>query len=152
MTLVLEYSNSNNQKAFEKTLQYRLETDFLNKIRQMGDNSNSMTFVINSKKDMVTEHMNFCGFGHMEDQEYWYFAETFNDVILSSNVTQNVTPWCEDYDDSCYCELREQIGVDRRSYEDFFREHVSQTCPVIPMPENATSFDPTKCKWIENEN
>jgi len=29
---------------------------------------------------------------------------------------------------------------------------VSQTCPVIPMPENANSFDPTKCEWTENEN
>ena len=152
LPFLLESSRSLYQESNENTFRYEIETDFLNKIRDSGDDSNSMTFVVISKQDLFNRHENYCGHAHMEVEEYWYFADTLNDVLLSSNVTQDVSPWCEDDDDSCYCELREFIGVDTRSYEDFFRDHVSQTCPVIPMPENATSFDPTKCEWIENEN
>ncbi len=152
LPFLLESSRSLNQESFGDTFRYEIETDFLNKIREAGDDSNSMTFVVISKQNLFTAHENFCGFAHMEVEEYWYFADTYKDILLSSNVTQDVSPWCEDGDDSCYCELREFIGKDRRSYENFFREHVSQTCPLIPMPENANSFDPIKCEWIENEN
>ncbi len=149
---LLEQSRSLYPKSDENTFRYEVETDFMNKIKETGDNSTSMTFVVISKQNLFTAHENFCGFAHMEVEEYWYFADTYKDILLNSNVTQDVSPWCEDDDDSCYCELREFIGKDRRSYENFFREHVSQTCPVIPMPENANSFDPIKCEWIENEN
>jgi hypothetical protein len=149
---LLEQSRSLYPKSNENTLKHEVEADFMNKIKETGDDSTSMTFVVISKQDLFTRHENFCGFAHREVEEYWYFADTLNDVLLSSNVTQDVSPWCEDDDNSCYCELREFIGVDRRSYEDFFREHVSQTCPVITMPENATSYDPINCEWIENEN
>jgi hypothetical protein len=149
---LLEHSRSLYQKSFEDTFRDEIETDFMNKIRESGDNSTSMTFVVNSKQDLFTGHENFCGFAHMEVEEYWYFADTYKDVLLSSNVTQDVSPFCEKDDDSCYCELREYLFGERVTYEEFFRNHVSGTCPIIPMPENATSFDPTKCEWIENEN
>jgi len=148
---LLEQSRSLYPQSFEDTLRNEIESDFMNKIRETGDDTDSMTFVVISKQDLFNRHENYCGHAHMAVEEYWYFADTLNDVLLSSNVTQDVSPWCEDDDDSCYCELREFIGVDRRSYEDFFREHVSQTCPVITMPEN-TTYDPINCEWIENEN
>ena len=37
---------------------------------------------------------------------------------------------------------------DEENYEEFFREHVSTTCPITPMPESATSYDPENCQWI----
>ena len=110
-----------------------------------------MIFTVISKLDSVTGNQNYCGHAHMAVEEYWYFADVYNGKLQESYVTQDISPWCEDYDDSCYCELREVIGADRRSYEDFFREHVSETCPIVPMPESATSFDPTQCKWIETK-
>jgi len=131
-------------------LRYEVESDFLNKIREAGDNSEPMMFTVISKHDS-SDHQNYCGYAHMAVEVYWYFADVYNGDLLSSNMTQGISSWCEDGDDSCYCELREVIGVDRRSCEDFFREHVSTTCPVVPMSENATSFDPTKCEWIEND-
>ena len=127
------------------------ESDFLNKIRETGDNSEPMTFTVISKQESSTGHEDYCGYAHMEVEEYWYFAEVYNGELQDSNVTQDVYPWCEDDDNTCYCELREAIGVDRRSYEDFFREHVSDTCPIVTMPESATSFDPIQCKWIETK-
>jgi len=154
LPFLLENSRSLYPKSSEDTFKYEVETDFMNKIKKTGDNSTPMTFVVIMKQDLFTRHENFCGFAHMEVEEYWYFADTYNDTLLSSNVTQDVSPFCEDDDDSCYCELREFLKKDRRSYEEFFRMHVSDTCPVIPMPENVKglSFDPTKCEWIENEN
>ena len=154
LAFMIDSSRSLYPQSYENTFKNEVETDFLNKIREMGDETNSMTFVVISKQDLFNRHENFCGFAHMKVEEYWYFADTLNNTILSSNVTQDVTPWCENNDDSCYCELREFIGKDRRSYEEFFREHVSTTCPVVPMPENldGLSFDPKKCEWIETEN
>ena len=130
----------------------KIESDFLNKIREAGDNSEPMSLTVISKYDSATNHQNYCGHAHMAIEEYWYFADIYNGDLLSSNVTQSISPWCGDDDDSCYCELREVIGADRRSYEDFFGEHVSETCPIVPMPENATSFDPTQCKWVETKS
>lgn len=140
------------EKSFENIFKNQVETDFMNKIREAGDDSKPMTFAVISKQDLFNRHENYCGHAHMVQKEYWYFADTFDDALLSSSVVQGISSWCEDDNDSCYCELREFIGVDRRSYENFFREHVSETCPVIPMPKTATSFDPTKCQWIEDED
>ena len=136
---------------YEDSLRYEIETDFMNKIREAGDDSEPMSLTVISKQDPFTLHENYCGHAHMDVEEYWYFADTYNDVLLSSIVIQNISSWCEDDNDNCYCKLRESIGVDRRSYEDFFRMHVSETCPVTPIPKTATSFDPTTCKWIEKE-
>ena len=36
------------------------------------------------------------------------------------------------------------------TYEEFFRLHVSETCPITEKPENATSYDPVYCTWITN--
>ena len=105
-----------------------------------------------SKHDSSSLHESYCGHAHMGQEEYWYFADTFDDTLLSSSMIRDVSPWCEDNNDSCYCELRELIGMDRKSYESFFRTHVSETCPVILMPKTVTSFDPTKCEWIEDKN
>ena len=30
---------------------------------------------------------------------------------------------------------------------DFFRQHVSSTCPYTPKPESANSYDPVNCIW-----
>ncbi|MCA9828795.1 MAG: hypothetical protein KC444_10510, partial [Nitrosopumilus sp.] len=139
------------EKPFENTFKSKVETDFMNKIRETGDDSEPMTFTVISKQDLLSLHENYCGHAHMAQDEYWYFADTYNDVLLSSSVIQNISSWCEDDNDGCYCELREFIGVDRRSYEDCFRTYVSETCAVTHMPRTSTSFDPTKCKWIEKE-
>jgi len=148
----IDQINSKEPEFAHNNIPSKVEADFLNKIREAGDNSEPMTFTIISKHDDSTGNENFCGHAHMEVEEYWYFADTFDDTLSSSSVIQDVSPWCEDDDDNCYCELREFIGVDRRSFENFFRTHVSETCPVIPMPKTATSFDPTKCQWIEAED
>lgn len=150
--LLLEQSRSLYQKSYEDTLRYKVETDFMNKIKETGDDSEPMTLTVISKQDLFNRHENYCGHAHMEQEEYWYFADTFDDALQTSSVIQGISPWCEDSNDSCYCELREFIGVDRRSFEDFFRTHVSQTCPIAPMPKTATSFDPIKCQWIEDED
>ena len=151
LPFLLESSRSLYQEPYEDALRYEIETDFLDKIRETGDDSEPMTFTVISKQDLFNRHENYCGYAHMELEEYWYFADTFDDALLSSSVVQDISSWCEDGNEGCYCELREFIGVDRRSYDDFFRTHVSETCPVIPMPRTATSFDPTKCEWIEKE-
>lgn len=33
------------------------------------------------------------------------------------------------------------------TYEEYFRHHVSTTCPVIEKPDNARSFNPDTCQW-----
>lgn len=148
--------NNEQQKFIQNintTSKDKIESDFMNKIMEAGDISEPMTFTIISKHaDDPIGHEDYYGHAHMEVEEYWYFADVYHGELQESNVTQDVHPWCEDDDDSCYCELREVIGVDRQSYEDFFRMHVSETCPIIPMPETTTSFDPTRCEWIETES
>ena len=133
-------------------LKNNVESDFINKIREMEDDSEPMIFTLISKDNPSTGHQNYCGHTHMAIEEYWYFADVHSGGVLSSNVTQDVSAWCEDDDDSCYCELCKVIGADRISYEDFFREHVSATCPVAPKSENTTSFDPTQCNGLKKPN
>ncbi len=153
----LDQINNEKQKFFQNNnimSKSGIESDFLNKIREDGDDTEPMTFTIISKQGDHAKFENYCGHAHMAVEEYWYFADVYDGGMLNSNVTQHISPWCEDDDEGCYCELREVIGVDRRSYEDFFREHASATCPIVPMPESVSrlSFDPAKCEWIENEN
>ena len=40
---------------------------------------------------------------------------------------------------------------DQENYEEFFRMHVSSTCPISPQPENAYSYDPDNCQWLIDE-
>lgn len=152
LPFLLEHSRSLYPEPSIGSFQNEIETDFLNKIRETGDDSEPMTFTVISKQDLFNRHENYCGHAHMGQEEYWYFADTLSDALLTSSVIQDVTPWCADDNDSCYCELREFIGVDRQSYEDFFKMHVSETCPVVPMPKTATSFDPTKCQWTGDKD
>ena len=135
--------------TYENNPREKVELDFMNKIREAGDDSEPMSFTVISKQDTFTKNEDYCGHAHMAVEEYWYFADVYNGKLQESNVTQDVYPWCEDNDNTCYCELREIIGLDSQSYEEFFRMHVSETCPITPMPENTAGFDPTKCRWIE---
>ena len=151
LPFIIEQSRTLYPNSLEDQIRAEIEDDFMSKIRESGDKTDPMTFVVISKQDLFNRHEYYCGHAHMEIEEYWYFADTLNESLLSSSVIQGIHGWCEDDNNGCYCELREFIGVDRRSYEDFFRMHVSETCPVIPMPKTATSFDPTKCEWVENE-
>lgn len=51
-----------------------------------------------------------------------------------------------------YVIVREgDYSVEGKQELDFFREHVSSTCPYIPKPESATSYDPVDCMWLNTQ-
>jgi len=56
------------------------------------------------------------------------------------------SPYCEDDDHSCFCDLQEKLIGERKNYEEFFREHVSTTCPITPKLKNSISYDPINCE------
>lgn len=68
-------------------LRYEVESDFLNKIREAGDNSEPVRFTVISKHGS-SGHQNYCGYAHMAVEAYWYFADIYNRNLLSSNMTK----------------------------------------------------------------
>ncbi|MCV0367637.1 MAG: hypothetical protein K5798_10310 [Nitrosopumilus sp.] len=50
-----------------------------------------------------------------------------------------------------YHDPNDKLPDQELTYEQFFREYVSTSCPIIEKPEDATSFDSENCKWIERD-
>ena len=141
--------------VYDENAQYLVEQLFMDALKETNDdNLQVMTLVVIKSKNNEPQYDNYCGFAHLENQEVWFDADFAENRIIRAAFVDPPSPYCADSDHSCFCDLQEKLTGERKSYEEFFREHVSETCPIIPIPEddNGLSFDPTKCEWIENEN
>jgi hypothetical protein len=141
--------------VYDENAQYLVEQLFMDALKETNDdNLQVMTLVVIKSKNNEPQYDNYCGFAHLENQEVWFDADFAENRIIRAAFVDPPSPYCADGDHSCFCDLQEKLTGERKSYEEFFREHVSETCPIIPIPEddNGLSFDPTKCEWIENEN
>lgn len=139
--------------TYDERAQYLVEELFMDALEETsGDDLQVTTLVVIKSKDNELQYDNYCGFAHLENKEVWFDADFADNRIVGAAIVDPPSPYCADDDHSCFCDLQEKLTGERKSYEEFFREHVSETCPIIPKPESTTSFDPTKCEWIENEN
>ena len=76
------------QKSFEGTIQYTIEKDSEQKIKQVDidDDFQISSFTIIMQKDAETGNENFCDHAHLAVDEYWYYAKTYNNNLLNSNL------------------------------------------------------------------
>jgi len=147
------YINEDYELSYDENTQYLVEQLFMDALKETNDdNLQVMTFVVIKSKNNEPQYDNYCGFAQLENQEVWFDAYFAENRMVRAAFVEPPSSYCADDDHSCFCDLQEKLTGERKSYEEFFREHVSETCPVILMPENATSYDPINCEWIENEN
>ena len=149
------YIREDYSLSYDEHAQYMVEQLFMDALKETNDDDlQIMTLVVIKSKNNEPQYDNYCGFAHLENNEVWFDADFAENRIVGAAIVDPPSPYCADDDHSCFCDLQEKLIGERKSYEEFFREHVSETCPIIAMPESADglSFDPTKCDWIENES
>jgi len=148
------YINEDYDLSYDENAQYFVEQLFMGVLEEIYDDTLQVkTLVVIKSKNNESLYDNYCGFAQLENQEVWFDADFAENQLIQGSIVNPPSPYCEDDDHSCFCDLQEKVTGERKSYEEFFREHVSEICPVIPMSEDdhGLSFDPTKCEWIENE-
>ncbi|MDH3203215.1 MAG: hypothetical protein OEL81_00880 [Nitrosopumilus sp.] len=146
------YINEDYSSSYYEHAQYMVEQYFMDALNETHDDNLQVNiFVVIKSQNNTSQYDNHCGFAHLEREEVWFDADFAENRIVKAHFVDPPSPYCEDDDHSCFCDLQEELTGERVSYEEFFREHVSQTCPIIPMPDEATSFDPTKCEWQERK-
>jgi hypothetical protein len=141
--------------SYDENAQYLVEQLFMDALEETHEGNLQLnTFIVIKSQNNEPQHDNYCGFAHLESEEVWFDADFAENRIVKASFVDPPSPYCEDDDHSCFCDLQEELTGERESYEEFFREHVSETCPIILMPKDGDglSFDPTKCEWIEIEN
>jgi len=137
---------------YDENTKYLVEQLFMEALEEtIGDNLHVREFLVIKSQNNEPKYDNYCGFAHLENNEVWFDADFAENRIIRASIVDPPPAHCEDDDHSCFCDLQEKLNGERKNYEEFFRDHVSGSCPIIPIPENATSFDPSKCDWIENE-
>ncbi len=139
--------------TYDERAKYLVEELFMEALEETSrDDLQVMTLVVIKSKDTEPQYDNYCGFAHLENKEVWFDADFADNRVVRAAIVDPPSPYCADDDHSCFCDLQEKLTGERKSYEEFFREHVSEICPVIPKPKSSASFDPIKCEWMKNEN
>lgn len=134
--------------SYDENAQYLVEELFMDVLEEIyDDNLQVKTLVVIKSKNNESSYDNYCGFAHLENQEVWFDADFAENQLIQGVIVDPPSPYCTDDDHSCFCDLQEKLTGERKSYEEFFRQHVSETCPVIPMPSDDVTFDPTTCTW-----